>query len=122
MRLLVDANLSPRIAARLVDASHDAIHVADVDLLSASDMEITTYAAAENRIVISSDSDFGSILARSGDRFPSVVLLRHHNDATPDRQLELIETALRAAADELTEGAIVTISRGRLRARRLPIA
>jgi predicted nuclease of predicted toxin-antitoxin system len=119
--LLVDANLSPRIAARLVDAAHDAIHVAEVRLLSASDTEITAYAAAENRIVVTSDSDFGSILARSGERFPSVVLLRHHNDATPDHQLELIENALSAAADELGKGAIVTISRGRLRARRLPI-
>jgi predicted nuclease of predicted toxin-antitoxin system len=71
--------------------------------------------------VVTSDSDFGSILARTGDRSPSVVLLRHHNDATSERQLELIETSLEAAAHELAEGAIVTVSRGRIRSRRLPI-
>lgn len=122
MRLLVDANLPPRVARRLGAAGHDAVHVAEVDLLAATDIEITTYAAAEQRIIVTSDSDFGSILARTGQRSPSIVLLRHHNGATPERQFELIETALSAAAGELTEGAIVTISRARLRVRRLPIA
>jgi hypothetical protein len=30
MRLLIDANLSPRVAAQLADMGFDAIHVADV--------------------------------------------------------------------------------------------
>lgn len=34
---LVDANLSPRVAGYLRDGGHDAVHVADVGLLSASD-------------------------------------------------------------------------------------
>jgi predicted nuclease of predicted toxin-antitoxin system len=121
VRLLVDANLSPRVARRLGAAGHDAVHVAEVGLLAATDLEIATYAATEQRVIATSDSDFGSILARTGERSPSIVLLRHHNDATPERHIELIETALSAAAAELAEGAIVTISRARLRVRRLPI-
>ena len=119
MRLLVDANLPPRVAHRLAAAGHEAVHVAEVELLTATDTEITTYAATEQRVIITSDSDFGSILARTGGHSPSIVLLRHHNDSTPERQLELIEAS---AATDLAEGAIVTISRARLRVRRLPIA
>jgi hypothetical protein len=37
MRFLVDANLSPRVAALLSDAGFASIHVADVNLLTATD-------------------------------------------------------------------------------------
>ena len=121
MRLLVDANLSPRVARHLHDAGHDAIHVAEVGLLTAPDLAIAAYAAADARVIITSDADFGSILARTRGHAPSVVLLRHHNDMTPERQTQLVETALAAASVDLGEGAIVTISRERLRVRRLPI-
>ena len=46
MRLLIDANLSPRVAAQLADMGFDAIHVADVGLLTAADEAILEYAAA----------------------------------------------------------------------------
>jgi hypothetical protein len=37
MRLLVDANLSPAVADGLRKAGVDAVHVVDLDLLTASD-------------------------------------------------------------------------------------
>lgn len=121
MRLLVDANLSPRIAAALSDLGHDAVHVADANLLSASDVVIAEFAARDDRVIITSDSDFGTILARTGGSAPSVILLRHRNDTPPVRQVELIQSALAAGAEALAVGAIVTVSRGRLRVRALPI-
>lgn len=121
MRPLIDANLSPRIAVGLRDLGHDVLHVADVGLLHASDTEIASSAADAGRIIVSSDSDFGTILARTRGRAPSVVLLRHLNDTTPMRQMELIDAALTSGADALVTGAIVTVSRGRLRVRALPI-
>lgn len=121
MRLLVDANLSPRVATVLAAAGHDAVHVHEVGLLSADDVTIARQASADGRIVITSDSDFGTILARTGGSGPSVVLLRHLNDATPRRQAELVLTAVEATAEDLAAGCIVTISKGRLRVRALPI-
>jgi predicted nuclease of predicted toxin-antitoxin system len=44
MRFLVDANLSPRVAASLSSAGFDSIHVADVGLLTAADQAILDYA------------------------------------------------------------------------------
>ena len=40
MRLLIDANLSPRVAASLGSAGFEAIHVVDVGLLTAADEAI----------------------------------------------------------------------------------
>jgi predicted nuclease of predicted toxin-antitoxin system len=37
VKLLLDANLSPEVARILKEAGHDAIHVADIGLLSAPD-------------------------------------------------------------------------------------
>jgi predicted nuclease of predicted toxin-antitoxin system len=121
VRFLVDANLSPRVAKALGDLGHDAIHVVDAGLLSESDTTIAEFATNDARIIVTSDSDFGTILARTGGNGPSVILLRHLNDASPPRQVELIEVAIASGADALATGAIVTMSRGRLRVRNLPI-
>ena len=40
MRLLLDANLSPRLIGVLAEAGYKAVHVAEVGLLAASDAEI----------------------------------------------------------------------------------
>lgn len=47
MKLLVDANLSPRVAAILRSAGHDARHVTDVGLGTASDAEILAWTRPE---------------------------------------------------------------------------
>ena len=53
MRFLVDANLSPVVAARLTERGHDAAHVVDVGLLTASDQEILARADADERVLVS---------------------------------------------------------------------
>lgn len=65
MRLLIDANLSPRVSAWLRSAGFDAIHVADVSLVTAADETILAYAAVNELVIISADSDFGELLAAS---------------------------------------------------------
>ncbi len=69
---------------------------------------------------MSSDTDFGALLARFDRTRPSFVLLRHGNELTPDAQADLLLTALVDAAAELEAGAVVSVSPGHLRARRLP--
>ncbi|MGH3923502.1 MAG: DUF5615 family PIN-like protein [Pseudonocardiaceae bacterium] len=121
MRLLIDANLSPRVAARLRAAGHDAVHVADCGLLSASDDRILAAAAEDNRTIISADADFGTLLALGGHEQPSVVLLRSADQLTPAGQADLLVANLPAVTDDLLGGAIVTFARGRARVRLLPI-
>jgi predicted nuclease of predicted toxin-antitoxin system len=61
MRLLVDANLSPKVAEQLGAAGFEATHVRDHGLLTSPDEEIAAYAVAQGQVIVSSDSDFASM-------------------------------------------------------------
>lgn len=76
MRILVDNALSPMLARGLQEAGHDAVHVRDYGLGDASDETICLRAAEEGRVIVSADTDFGTLLAVREEEGPSVVLLR----------------------------------------------
>lgn len=122
MKLLLDANLSPEVGRRLKEAGHDAIHVADIGLLTATDPAILRAAATEERILLTADSDFGALLALGSLASPSVLLLRSADHLRPAEQAELVAANLPQIAEDLEKGAIVSLSRDRLRVRELPIA
>ncbi len=122
MRLLVDANLSPIVAARLRDAGHEAIHVYDVRLAQARDETIVEYALEHDYVVVSSDTDFAAILAGFVSAKPSLVLLRHVNEMTPEQHAALLLANLGALAEDLEAGAVASFARGTIRVRRLPFA
>jgi predicted nuclease of predicted toxin-antitoxin system len=73
VKLIIDANLSPRIAAALHQAGYETCHVIDVDLGSATDDQILAWAADNDRVIISSDTDFSAILAHQHRHKPSFV-------------------------------------------------
>ena len=50
----------------LAGEGFESIHVGDVDLLTATDQAILAYAAANELVIISADSDFGELVAGSG--------------------------------------------------------
>jgi predicted nuclease of predicted toxin-antitoxin system len=121
VRLLIDANLSPRVASRLRAEGHEAVHVADLGLLAASDDSILAHAAASGEVIVTADTDFGELLAVSGASRPSVVLLRSADHLTPDQQATMLAANLSTVSDELEKGAVVSMARGRLRVRPLPV-
>jgi predicted nuclease of predicted toxin-antitoxin system len=122
VKLLLDANLSPEVGRRLKEAGHDAIHVADIGLLTATDPMILRAAATEERILLTADSDFGALLALGSLVSPSVLLLRSADHLRPNEQAALIAANLPQIAEDLEKGAIVSLTRERLRVRELPIS
>jgi len=91
MRLLIDANLSPRVAVALSKAGLESVHVCDAGLLTAPDGSILDHAVANALVIVSADSDFGELLAASrGATRPSAVLLRAADRLTPDEQAALL--------------------------------
>lgn len=122
MRFLIDNALSPLVAQRLAEAGHDAIHVRDLGMATAEDEDIFALAAAQNRVVVSADTDFGTLLAVSGAKQPSCILLRRRTGHWPEHQAALVLLNLPAIEADLRRGAMVVFDERRIRVRCLPIA
>lgn len=121
MKFLVDENLSERVAELLVENGHDAIHVRAIGLATADDSVVMDRAEAEGRVVVSADTDFGTLLASSGKRAPSVILFRLAGQRRAWSRVALILANLPDVTADLEAGALVVIEEGRVRSRRLPL-
>jgi predicted nuclease of predicted toxin-antitoxin system len=121
LRFLVDNALSPAVAEGLRQAGHDAAHVRDYAMATARDEEIFERAAQENRILISADTDFGTILALRKIPKPSVILFHLSIRRHPDHEVRMLLANLGGFSLDLERGCIAIIEDTRIRLRPLPI-
>src|SRR5262245_53538993 len=121
MRLLLDNNLSPSLAQPLRDAGHAAEHVRDHGLQAAPDTVVLQRAREHDQVLVSADTDFGTLLARTGADKPSVILIRRSSARRATELATLLLSNLDAITEDLTSGAVVVITDTDLRVRTLPI-
>jgi len=124
-RLVVDENLSPRLAQRLRGDGHDAVHVNEVGLRSAADPVILAWAARAQRTVITGDTDFFGHLRDLGATRPSVVKVVQHGEkglADVDAQAARLAQVLPDLDRRLGRGTAVTLGRAAPGERPLPLA
>jgi predicted nuclease of predicted toxin-antitoxin system len=120
VRFLLDQNVSPVLVGLLAEAGHSAEHLRDLGLSRAPDHEVLATATTTGAVLVSSDTDFGELLARSNAAGPSVILLRRQEDRRADDIAALIIANLDAVADDLSAGALVVLDNERIRIRSLP--
>ena len=122
MRFLIDNALPPRLADLLRAAGYDAVHVRAYGMHAARDQEIPARALAEDRIVVSADSDFGAILAAQEAERPSFILFREPNLLVAHDYIDMLLPALPALEPELLAGCVAVFRSSRLRVRKLPFS
>jgi predicted nuclease of predicted toxin-antitoxin system len=122
VKLLVDNALPPRLAGLLSADGFDAVHVRAYGMGAAPDSEILIRAREEDRVIVSADTDFGTLLATQESAKPSFVLIRDSELVTAEDFFGVLRSSLRLLEAELSLGCVVVIRSGRMRIRRLPIS
>ena len=121
MKFLVDQNLSLLFVDAIRAHRHDVVHTSEQGLARALDAEILDAAEASGRVIVSADTDFGTLLAVRRAAAPSVVLFRVRTPRKATGLAAALIDNLSAIEHHLEVGAIVVIEDTRLRVRLLPI-
>lgn len=113
MRFLVDAQLPERLARRLIDAGHDALHTAQLpDGNRTADREIARIADEQERVVVSKDRDFRD--AHLLRRTPRRLLVVSTGNISNDDLLALVDEHLAAIVAAFHDAALVELRAGEL--------
>jgi predicted nuclease of predicted toxin-antitoxin system len=100
VKLLLDENLSPRVAEILRNEDGlDAVHIRDRGLLEATDPEVLERAYAEDRVLATKNVDDFVKLARARELHPGIILLEQ-GDLVRAEQLRVLRAAVVALQGE----------------------
>lgn len=89
-------------------------------MAEAEDEQILRRAAVEKRVVVTLDADFHMLLALSQAHQPSVIRIRVEG-LRAVAFADLLQDVIRQCQPDLKKGAVVSVQKGRIRVRRLPI-
>jgi predicted nuclease of predicted toxin-antitoxin system len=81
MKLLFDANISPKLAHRLKNLYPDSEHVRNLSMMKTSDDKIWNHAKQENYTIVTKDADFNDYSIILGFP-PKIIWIRKGNCST----------------------------------------
>ena len=119
MKFLLDVGISPQLGRLLEQDGPMYRYVPDYYSAKSDDAEILMFAAENDEVVLTHDTDFGTLLAFSGLSKPSVVLFRiHHVNAALFYQL--ISDNWPILCEPLETGALIVLETTSVRIKKLP--
>ena len=119
MKIIIDMNMTPDWIDLFARVGVDAFHWSMLGAQDAQDTEILDYARLNQFVVLTHDLDFGTILAATSDASPSVIQIRTA-DVSPTYIGNQVVAAVLLMANELEQGALLTLGPARSRVRLLP--
>jgi predicted nuclease of predicted toxin-antitoxin system len=120
LRLLANMNISPETVKALSEKGIDIVRVSQILPVTSSDREILDLARRENRILVTQDLDFSSLLALGGFDRPSLITLRM-SVSDPEVVTRKLLDLLPELQDRLVKGCAVSVDDFSYRVRWLPI-
>jgi predicted nuclease of predicted toxin-antitoxin system len=120
MKLLIDMNLSSDWGEVFIKQGWQAVHWSTVGDPRAADQIIMDWARANGYVVFTHDLDFGTLLALTHARGPSVIQVRTQ-DVMPATLGDTLTRILRRYEAALEKGALITVDEAKSRVRILPI-
>ena len=117
MRILADENVARDIVTWLRTGGHDVLYAAEVQP-GAADSSWTARALQEQRVILTSDKDFGDLVFRDGLTTHAVILIRLDD-------LPVVEILARlkdvwSVVEANPSGRFIVITEKKVRVRSLP--
>ncbi|HYH10313.1 MAG TPA: DUF5615 family PIN-like protein [Thermoanaerobaculia bacterium] len=118
MRFLIDADLSPRLAAIFAEYGHEAIHVDDEAHGNAPDALIAALARRTRRCLITADFDFANVIEYPPRLFAGIVVLTLPYGMGPS-YIRRLATYFLQRVQEFSplDGKLLIVELGRIRVR-----
>ncbi|WP_461051706.1 DUF5615 family PIN-like protein [Spirosoma arcticum] len=120
MKFLLDVNIPPSLGKSLKALGHSYRWVPDCMDPTSSDLQIIREATTTGEIILTHDTDFGTLLSFFATTKPSVVLFRIDKVDT-DLFYRLLTENWASISQPLEEGALIIFQDDKFRVRSLPI-
>ena len=116
MHFKLDENLSDTLTRLFVEAGHDAVTVVEQGMAGEGDAGVAAVCAAENRVLVTLDTDFADIRVYPPEHYPGLVVLRLSRQG-PRHQVEVVSRFLRQLHGPSLQGQLWIVEDARVRIR-----
>jgi predicted nuclease of predicted toxin-antitoxin system len=116
MKFKIDENLPAEIKIILRGAGHDALDLGDQAMLGAKDKVIANICRAEQRAIVTLDTDFADIRTYPPDEYSGIIVLRLSRQDKP-YVMQIIQQTLEKFAVEPLIGKLWIVEDRQIRIR-----
>ena len=117
LQFIIDANIRLSVGKYLEQHNYNVLFLAGTENHALTDEQILQLAIAENRIIVTNDTDFGNLIFIDGHQAPGVILFRLKTE-TATSYIKKLESLLQR--NNKITGYFIVISDHLLRIRQLP--